>query len=190
VHHLPDEVMAGLPAALAETFEVERLELAGAGGAEAGGAPGAVRAAAAQTAIAGFLEGHQHGAFGLWGPTLDAAYGLHLADVSRAHVSTAHSPAYQELDVAILQALVLEKALGISPADIASGKHVTYFKETSEAFSRLQAGEFQLGFFMNPTGLSQVCEVAFAGERMPQKTTFFYPKLPTGLLFHDLSGAL
>jgi uncharacterized protein (DUF1015 family) len=43
---------------------------------------------------------------------------------------------------------------------------------------------------MNPTGLDQVKEVAFGGERMPQKTTFFYPKLPTGLVFHDLNGRL
>ncbi len=42
---------------------------------------------------------------------------------------------------------------------------------------------------MNPTGLEQVREVALAGERMPQKATFFYPKLPTGLVFQDLSGS-
>ena len=65
---------------------------------------------------------------------------------------------------------------------------MTFFKEPEEAFGRLRAGEFQAGFFMNPTGLDQVREVALGGERMPQKATFFYPKLPTGLVFHDLSG--
>lgn len=41
---------------------------------------------------------------------------------------------------------------------------------------------------MNPTRLEQIREVAMGGERMPQKATFFYPKLPTGLVFHDLGG--
>ena len=43
---------------------------------------------------------------------------------------------------------------------------------------------------MNPTALDQVRRIAFAGERMPQKATFFYPKLPTGLVFKDLGGTL
>ena len=62
--------------------------------------------------------------------------------------------------------------------------------QTREPFERLEAGEFQVGFFMNSTGLEQVKEVALAGERMPQKATFFYPKLPTGLVFQDLSTIL
>ena len=103
-------------------------------------------------------------------------------------MTSEHSDAYQELDVAVLQTLILEKSLGISASDLAAERHVTYFKDSADAFARLQAGEFQVGFFMNPTGLDQVCEVAFGGERMPQKTTFFYPKLPTGLVFHDLTG--
>ncbi len=55
---------------------------------------------------------------------------------------------------------------------------------------RLGAAEFQVGFFMNPTGLDQIKQVALGGERMPQKATFFYPKLPTGLVFHDLNSDL
>ncbi|MBN1631155.1 MAG: DUF1015 family protein, partial [Thermoleophilia bacterium] len=98
-----------------------------------------------------------------------------------------HIAAYQELDVTILQTLVLEKALGLTPADMAAERYVTYFKDPAETFARLQSGEFQAGFFMNPTGLDQIRECAFAGERMPQKATFFYPKLPTGLVFYDLS---
>ena len=70
---------------------------------------------------------------------------------------------------------------------MAAERYVTYFKDPTEAFARLQSGEFQAGFFMNPTGLDQIRECAFAGERMPQKATFFYPKLPTGLVFYGLS---
>jgi uncharacterized protein (DUF1015 family) len=57
---------------------------------------------------------------------------------------------------------------------------------TSRLYARLAAGVFQAGFFMNPTGLDQIRRVALGGERMPQKATFFYPKLPTGLVFHEL----
>ncbi len=179
---LADEVVADLPKALAGTFKVERL-LAASGGA-------APDAPAAQAAISSYLAEHPRAAFGLWGTGLDAPYGFSLSDLTRAHVSPGHSAAYQELDVAILQDLVLKRALGISAAEIAAEQHIAYAKDTAEAFARLRSGESQLGFFMNATGLDQVCEVAFGGERMPQKTTFFYPKLPTGLLFHDLTGSL
>jgi uncharacterized protein (DUF1015 family) len=174
---LPDEAVMALPKSLSSTFAVERLAEEQSG-------------AAAQTAIATYLSSHPRGAFGLWGPLLDAPYGVCLAGPENAHVSPEYSYAYQELDVAILQTLVLERTLGISAADITAEKNVTYFKDTADAFTRLASGEFQAGFFMNATGLDQVCEVAFGGERMPQKTTFFYPKLPTGLAFHDLSGSL
>jgi uncharacterized protein (DUF1015 family) len=185
---LPEHLIADLPRALADTFAVELLALDDVdGGADAGGA---ARAAAAQKAVGAYLNTHPHGAFGLWGPLMAAPYGLCLTDLGRAHVTPERSDAYQELDVAILQALVLEKALGVSVSDMAAEKHVTFFKDTADAFARLAAGEFQVGLFMNPTGLDQVYEVALGGERMPQKTTFFYPKLPTGLVFHDLTGQL
>jgi uncharacterized protein (DUF1015 family) len=180
----PDRV-AALPRSLAGTFAVERLT-ASAGRHAADSATDAV--SAAQTAISAYLAAHPRGAFGLWGPGLDAAYGLRLVDQAAAReAGPDHSAAYQELDVTIMQSLVLEKVLGISPADMAAERNVTYFKDPNEAFARLAAGDFQAGFFMNPTGLDQIREVALGGERMPQKATFFYPKLPTGLVFHDLS---
>ena len=172
---LDPETVAALPRSLADTFAVERLTDAG----------------TAQAAIAAYLDAHPRGAFGLWGPGLDAAYGLQLADPAAARTAAPyHSAAYQQLDVAILQTLVLEKALGITPGDMAAETHVTFFKDPKDAFARLEAGEFQAGFFMNPTGIDQIRQVALGGERMPQKTTFFYPKLPTGLVFYDLSGML
>jgi uncharacterized protein (DUF1015 family) len=173
-------VVASLPQILSPTFEVERLTGEGAAG-----------AAAARVAITEYLEAHPRGAFGFWGPALDGAYGIRLANLDAARKAEPEaSPAYQELDVTILQSLVLQKALGITQKDMASETNVTFFKDPDDAFERLAAGEFQVGFFMNPTGLDQIQEVALGGERMPQKATFFYPKLPTGLVFHDLSGEL
>jgi len=190
------EVVAALPRLLAPAFTVERLTtaptaLSGPAAAGGGGDPRAAQATAAQAAIAAFLGANPRGAFGLWGPGLDGAYGLLLHDQGAAQAAApGHSPAYQELDVTILQSLVLEKILGITAGDMAAETHVAFFKDSEDAFVRLEAGEFQAGFFMNPTGLDQIRRVAFGGERMPQKATFFYPKLPTGLVFHDLSGGI
>ena len=182
---LRPETVAGLPWSLAGVFAVERLAaaLAGAGGRS--------RAATFQAAISDYLQGHPQRAFAMWGRAFDAPYGFRLPDPAAAHAAAPrHSLAYQELDVTVLQALVLEDVLGITAADIAAERHVTFFKDLGDALARLEAGEFQAGFFMNPTGLDQVRQVAFGGERMPQKTTFFYPKLPTGIVFLDLTGRL
>jgi uncharacterized protein (DUF1015 family) len=183
---LPDALVADLPRKLADTFSVERLDGAGTDVRD-GTVPSGTTA---QAAIAAYLKTHPRGAFGLWGPSLGAAYGFRLADLAAAHIDSKRSAAYQELDVVILQTLVLERCLGISASEMAAENHVGFFKDAAEAFAKLEAGEAQLGFFLNPTGLDQVSEVAFPGERMPQKTTFFYPKLPTGLVLHDLTGRL
>jgi uncharacterized protein (DUF1015 family) len=173
------EKIAALPQALAGTFAVESLTPA---------VPGTARV---RESIEQFLASHPRGAFGVWIPAADEAYGLRLGD--RAAVIRAapgHTPAYQALDVTVLQKLILEQALAISPEGLAAETNVAFFKDSGDAFDRLESGEFQAGFFMNPTGLEQVREAAFAGERMPHKATFFYPKLPTGLVFQDLGGSL
>ena len=90
----------------------------------------------------------------------------------------------------MLHKLAFEKVLGVTPEDIAAGRHISFAKDWNEAINRLQTGEFQAGFFMRPTRLHQVKEVALGGERMPQKSTYFFPKLPTGLVFFDLNDAL
>lgn len=181
---LNPEVIAALPRLLAANFAVERLSV-GTGG-SASGEPADVVAA-----MAAYLQAHRRGAFGLWGPSLDAPYGFRLTNPEAVRAATpGHGAGYRGLDVTILQALVLEEILGITPGDIASEAHLAYVKDPNEAFNRLRNGEFQAGFFLNPTGLDQIRDMAFTGERMPQKATFFYPKLPTGLVFHELRGQL
>jgi uncharacterized protein (DUF1015 family) len=174
---LSAERVAGLPQALSKDFAVELLT---------------TRSSDAPGAIAAYLEAHSAGgAFGLFGSGLDGAYGAALArpEAIRAAVP-GHSAAYQGLDVTILQSLVLEKGLGLTSEDMAGQRNVTYVKDWGEAFKRLAAGEFQVGFLLNPTRFDQVRDVALGGERMPQKTTYFYPKLPSGLVFLDLHGSI
>ncbi|MBM3268936.1 MAG: DUF1015 domain-containing protein [Candidatus Sericytochromatia bacterium] len=96
------------------------------------------------------------------------------------------SPAWRELDVAILHYLVILEMLGIPEGEWKGGKHLVYTRDHKEVLAGLESGEFQAGFFLNPTPVAQVVDVARAGDVMPQKSTFFYPKLPTGLVLHRL----
>ena len=169
---LKPEKVVRLPEILGKFFAVQRLD---------GADP--------RAAITEFLATHPRLAFGLWGSDLHCPYGLILLDSTFAQrAAPGHAKAYRELDVTILENLIFGQALGITSRDLTEERYVTYVKDMSEALSRLAAREFQIGFFLNPTGIDQVKEVAFAGERMPQKATFFHPKLPTGLVFHDLTG--
>jgi uncharacterized protein (DUF1015 family) len=97
------------------------------------------------------------------------------------------SPAYRELDTGVLEALVLKGALGLSDEDIAHFNGLFYARDTAEALAMVRSGEYDAAFLMRPTPVQQVREVAAAGENMPPKSTYFFPKLLTGLLFNPLS---
>lgn len=97
------------------------------------------------------------------------------------------SSAWRSLDVAILQSLVLEGILGIDKEARAGGANLAYTREEAGALARVDTGEFQAVFFLNPTQVREVTEVAAAGDKMPQKSTYFYPKLITGLVINDFT---
>ncbi len=96
------------------------------------------------------------------------------------------SPAYRRLDVSILHHLIIDKLLGIRMETHKLGLNIEYIKEASEADRRVHDGTADIVFFMNPTKVQEVKEVAAAGERMPQKATYFFPKLLTGLVMHKI----
>jgi len=98
-----------------------------------------------------------------------------------------HSEAYRHLDTGILETLILKDALGLSDEDIAHFNGMFYARDTAEALAMVRSGEYDAAFLMRPTPVEQVREVAAAGENMPPKSTYFYPKLLTGLLFNPLS---
>jgi uncharacterized protein (DUF1015 family) len=95
------------------------------------------------------------------------------------------SDEYRSLDVAILHTLLIEKVLGIESDKIED--HIRYERGAESTMRRVDSGEFQLALLMNPTRPDQVKEVAEKKERMPQKSTDFYPKLVSGLLFHNIA---
>ncbi len=96
----------------------------------------------------------------------------------------------QQLDVVLLHELVLERLLGIGKPAQAAKTNLGYDKSTESALTIAHRGDghTQLVCFMNATRVEDVRAVCDSGEVMPQKSTFFYPKIPTGLVFHDLRG--
>jgi uncharacterized protein (DUF1015 family) len=61
-----------------------------------------------------------------------------------------------------------------------------YARDAAEARALVESGEYDAGFFMRGTPIEQVRAIAASGENMPPKSTFFFPKIPTGLLFNSL----
>jgi uncharacterized protein (DUF1015 family) len=90
------------------------------------------------------------------------------------------------LDTAVLEKLVLKGALGMTDDDISHLNGLDYSRSFEEAKQRILAKEIDAAFFMGATPVTQIRDVAAAGEVMPPKSTYFFPKVLTGLLFHPL----
>ncbi len=134
-----------------------------------------------------------HGAgrptFGFCWGSAPCYYLLTLKDldaVSRLH-DHRYSETYCNLDVTILHSLIVENVLGIDTEKISSSQPVQFEKDSDKAIDRVSSGEFAMCFLLNPTKVREVKEVALAREIMPQKSTYFYPKLLTGLVIADLN---
>ena len=124
--------------------------------------------------------------FGLYFPRERATCTIELRDLaSVAHLlDEGFSEVSARLAVTVLHYLVFRDVLGIDPA--ATEGHIDYATDPGEAFRRLSTGAYALGAFINATQVSEVRAVAERGETMPQKSTYFYPKLLTGLVFDAL----
>jgi uncharacterized protein (DUF1015 family) len=94
--------------------------------------------------------------------------------------------AYRRLDTAVAEALLLEGALGMSEDDISHFRGLDYARSTAGARERVLAGDVEAALFMGPAPVELVREIAAAGEVMPPKSTYFFPKVLTGLLFNPL----
>ena len=122
---------------------------------------------------------------------VDAHHGrplrLTLKDPAIADAALPGKPdAYRRLDTAVTEALLLQGALGMSEDDISHLNGLDYARSTDEARDRVRSGDVQAGLFMGPAPVELVREVAAAGEVMPPKSTYFFPKVLTGLLFNPL----
>jgi uncharacterized protein (DUF1015 family) len=97
------------------------------------------------------------------------------------------SEAYRRLDAVILEELILKRTLGISDAEIAAKRGLGYAKDVAEALDLLDEGAYQAAFLLRPTPVEQVRQVAAHAETMPPKSTYFFPKVLTGVVFNPLS---
>jgi uncharacterized protein (DUF1015 family) len=163
---LDGEAQERLANGIRESFDVEeasedRLDPAGAEG------PG----------VFGYIDAH-----------FRRPFRLRLKDAAAIDRALANrSEAYRRLDAAILEELILKRTLGMSDDDIAAKRGLGYATGTAEALRQLDAGNYQVAFLLRPTPVQQVREVAAAGETMPPKSTYFFPKLLTGIAFNPLS---
>jgi uncharacterized protein (DUF1015 family) len=93
---------------------------------------------------------------------------------------------YRRLDTAVLEALILKGPLGLTDDDIDHLRGLGYARSDDEALQLVLSGTYDAAFFLRATPVNQVQEVAATGINMPPKTTYFFPKIPTGLLFNPL----
>lgn len=107
---------------------------------------------------------------------------------SRSGDDVGGSDAWRGLDVAVLHELVLRDGLGITGDAVRAGEYITYTRDPAQAASAVASGSdgARLALLLRPTPPAGIRDVAKASDRMPQKSTYFYPKLLTGLVLNPL----
>jgi uncharacterized protein (DUF1015 family) len=116
------------------------------------------------------------------------AYRLTLKHQSIADSALEGFPdAYRTLDTAVLEALILTGPLGLTEEDISHLRGLGYSRTDDEALDMVRSGEYDAAFFLRASPVSQVRDVAATGVNMPPKSTFFFPKVPTGLIYNSLA---
>ena len=166
VRGLDEERRAALRAALERDFVIEEVELE-----QITPQPGE------GPLVLGFYEGRDR-----------PALRLTLRDQAIADAALpGRSQAYRELDTGVLEALILKGALSLSEDDISHFNGLFYARDSAEALAMVDSGDYDAALLVRPTRVQQVRDLAAAGENMPPKSTFFYPKLLTGLLFNPLA---
>jgi uncharacterized protein (DUF1015 family) len=112
--------------------------------------------------------------------------GITLDSKPEEVLSTPVPEPLQRLGVVVLHDLVLGQMLGITAEATAKESNLTYVKSEQDVFDAVESGKAQMGILMKPTRVDQVISVAASGEVMPQKSTWFYPKIMTGMVFRSL----
>jgi uncharacterized protein (DUF1015 family) len=161
----PDQQEA-LATALRRDFEIQELA-----------DPSQLAPASGETVRFGYIDAH----FG-------KPFMLTLRDPAIAdRVLPDRAEPYRRLDTAVLEALILKGTLEMTDEAIDHLDGLGYARDTEQALELVRNAEYDAAFFMAPTPVERVQAVAAAGESMPPKSTYFFPKVPTGLLFNPLA---
>ena len=125
--------------------------------------------------------------FGLYrgGPTLTVLRPKAGTDLSR-HLRPGTSKLVADLDVTVLHQVIFEGLLGLDEQQLVQGGGIRFFTKTEDAAAEVEGGRGAAAFLLRPSRIDQVWRIATAGQRMPQKSTNFYPKLISGLVFNEL----
>jgi uncharacterized protein (DUF1015 family) len=127
------------------------------------------------------------GVFGSYDSHHRRGFRLRLKDTAELDRLLPGRPeAYRHLDAVILETLVLKGILGMTEEEIAAKRGIGYSKSIPDSLAQLEKGVYDVAFFLRPTPVEQVREVAGSGETMPPKSTYFFPKLLSGLVFNPL----
>jgi uncharacterized protein (DUF1015 family) len=157
-----------LAQALRESFDLQELD-----------SPAELAPQVGDTVTLGYIDAH-----------FRRPYRLTLKDQAIADAALeGHSEPYRRLDTAVVEALLLKQALEMSDEDIDHLEQLGYERDSDRAVELVTSGDYDAAFLMAPIPIEHVQAVAAAGETMPPKSTYFYPKVPTGLLFNLLAEA-
>ncbi|HVA81407.1 MAG TPA: DUF1015 domain-containing protein [Candidatus Binataceae bacterium] len=167
VHRLRPDAMAGFAAEARKTFTVEEISR-----------PEVLRArllAAGRGAIAAALRGHR------------AGYLLRLSDHAALSSALPGAPAdVRALDVSVLHTMIFDRICSLTAAEIRKGGNIEYTIDAAAALEAVASGAADGAFLMNPPSIEDVERVSDAGATMPEKSTYFHPKLLTGLVMNPL----
>jgi uncharacterized protein (DUF1015 family) len=164
--NLRSEQQEALAQAIRRDFDVQELDSTGALAPDSD--PGTIRI--------GYIDSHFQRPFMLT---------LKNPEIADAALPDRAEP-YRRLDTAVLEALILKGALGMTDEDIDHLTQLGYARDTEQALELVRTAEYDAAFLMAPPPIELVQAVAAAGESMPPKSTYFFPKVPTGLLFNPL----
>lgn len=171
VRGIPKPLVDGLIAKLDTFFEIDRLPLA---------IPGIWQQ------VDELLLGTNKTPLVCFGPERNSLLVLRMRDTAdiSSMMPSFHTELFQQLDVSIVDHVILEKLLEIDAT--ADEEKVHYSRDRQSAVNRVLDQEYQLAFFLRPVKPQMVKVVADAGETIPRKSTYFYPKTPAGLIFYHM----
>jgi len=135
------------------------------------------------------LDEEGAGVFGLYDSHHKKAFRLRLKESALAALDEQLSgkpEAYRRLDAAILETLVLKGIAGMSEDDILAKRGIGYSKSVEDSLALLEDGIYDVAFVLRPIPVEQVRAICESDENMPPKSTYFYPKVLTGLVFNPV----
>jgi len=135
---------------------------------------------------AALKAGQDHHTFGCYTGGIFSTLTVRDENLIDRLVTVERSMDWKRLDVSVLHIAILERHLGIDAAALEEERNITYSHDVLDAVNRVDQKDEQIFFCLNPTSPDEVRRVADHGEKMPQKSTDFYPKLLTGLVLSKM----